>query len=355
MVSLAVFLVVGGAAFQLVQKHMPLFTSQQNQAALNFSLRNAAAQMQIDLVNAGSGYFPGADIAAWPLGVTITNSNSANTNCYNASTHTYGPTCFDTINIVTAAPVAHPTDNGANCVSTTSSTLFATPVSGTLDALAASFKKDDVILVMTGDGLHLTTVKLTSDGQVTGGKVKLAHNPTGANGVNSSADDPYGISTDADSNKLGDQYCSEDWILNLNPSRSATVTYYVDATDQSNPKLMRKVAGTTPEAIAEQIIGFKVGASVKVDPNVTGVCGEAASEGDVTDSGFRYNAAGCPTDNPPGYKNDWYLIRAVKVTIIGRTPPAAGPTTYRNNFDQGPYRVEAVSVVVNPRNLSMND
>ena len=43
-------------------------------AGMNVALRNAAAQMQVDLVNAGTAYFQGANIPSWPVGVTIVNN-----------------------------------------------------------------------------------------------------------------------------------------------------------------------------------------------------------------------------------------------------------------------------------------
>ncbi len=57
----------------MFQQHVPLFTQQQNQTAVNVAMRNAAAQMQIDLANAGSGYYQGINIPAWPIGLTIVN------------------------------------------------------------------------------------------------------------------------------------------------------------------------------------------------------------------------------------------------------------------------------------------
>ena len=50
------------------------------------------------------------------------------------------------------------------------------------------------------------------------------------------------------------------------------------------------------------------------------------------------------------------LVRAVRFSLIGRTTPNTDTVyTYRNTFDQGPYQVQGMAVVVNPRNLSMND
>jgi type II secretory pathway pseudopilin PulG len=329
LIALAVFLIVSGAALSLFNSHVQLFTSQQNQSTLNFTLRNAMAQMQIDVVNAGNGFYPGPNIAAWPAGIRVVNHNAGESNCYDATTRTYGPNCFDELHVIAmdlTIPLAHPTDSGANCVSTTSSTLFGTPVSGTLTALASAFHKGDQVLLISSDGSQMTSVVLTKDAQVTGGKVKFDHNPTGANGLNTAADDPFGISTAANNN-LGAQFCNDDWILKLSPSQS--IIYKVDASDPSDPKLVRAVSGQQ-EVIADQIIGFKVGASIKNG-----------------DSDFFYDTG--------SYNADWPSIRAVRITLIARTPPLTGANAFENSFDHGPYKVEAVSTVINPRNLSMND
>ena len=84
MVAMAMFLIVGGTAVNLFKQHVPLFTQQQNQTAVNVAMRNAAAQMQIDLANAGSGYYQGINIPAWPIGVTIVNPPNVAV-CYNAA------------------------------------------------------------------------------------------------------------------------------------------------------------------------------------------------------------------------------------------------------------------------------
>src|SRR5512135_675940 len=71
MVAMAIFLIIGGAAIALVRKHAPLFTTEEQQTGLNIAMRNAAAQLQIDVVNAGTGYYQGVNIPSWPIGVTI--------------------------------------------------------------------------------------------------------------------------------------------------------------------------------------------------------------------------------------------------------------------------------------------
>ncbi|HEX3585020.1 MAG TPA: prepilin-type N-terminal cleavage/methylation domain-containing protein [Candidatus Angelobacter sp.] len=328
MVAMAIFLVVGGAAVELAKKHVPLFTSQQNQTGLNLAMRNGVAQMQIDVVNAGTGYYQGVNIPSWPIGITVLNS-APGTGCFDAATNTYTSTCFDTLNVIAMdqnTPPSNPSDIGANCVSTTSSSLFVTPVGATtLAQLAADFHSGDQLLIVKSDGSQMTTTILTGDGQVTGGKVKLAHNPTGADGTNTTTADPLALTNTADSNKLGVQFCNTDWVLRLSP-----ITYSVDASDPTDPKLVRTQNGQ-PSVIAEQIIGFKVGASIW---------------NGTTDNTYSFDAA--------SYNHDWSLIRSVRVSMIGRTQTDMG-NTFRNSFDGGPYKIQSISVVINPRNLSMND
>ena len=328
MVAMAIFLVVGGAAVELAKKHVPLFTEQQSQTGLNLAMRNGVAQMQIDVVNAGTGYYQGVNIPSWPIGITILNS-APGTGCFDAATNTYTSTCFDTLNVIAMdqnTPPSNPSDLGANCVSTTSSSLFVTPVGATtLAQLAADFHTGDQILVVKSDGSQMTTTILTSDGLVTAGKVKLEHNPTGIDGTNGTTLDPLALTNSADSNKLGTQFCNTDWVLKISP-----ITYSVDASDPTDPKLIRTQNGQ-PSVIAEQIIGFKVGASVW---------------NGTTDNTYSFDAA--------SYNHDWSLIRSVRVSMIGRTPTDLS-SPFRNSFDGGPYKIQSISVVINPRNLSMND
>jgi hypothetical protein len=223
-------------------------------------------------------------------------------------------------------PPSNPSDIGSNCVSTTSSSLFITPVGATtLSQLAADFHTGDQIIVFKSDGSQMTTTILTSDGQISGGKVKLDHNPTGADGTNTTTADPLALTNSADSNKLGTQFCNTDWVLRLAP-----ITYSVDASDPTDPKLVRTQNGQ-PSVIAEQIIGFKVGASIW---------------NGTTDNTYSFDAA--------SYNHDWSLIRSVRVSMIGRTQTDIG-SSFRNSFDGGPYKIQSISVVINPRNLSMND
>lgn len=332
LVAVALFVIIGGAAFSLFAKHAPLFTQQQNLTGLNITMRNAVAQMQMDIVNAGTGYYPGTNFPDWPIGITIQN-NPPSSSCYNATTHTYTATCFDTLNVIAmdqTTPPSHPTDSGSNCVSTTSSILFANPPTGmTAATLASYFHTGDQVLVVKSDGSQMTTTILTKDGQATGNKVQLQHNPTGADGSNASTYDPLGITTNA-SNKLGTSYCSADWIMKLAP-----VTYTVDASDPTDPKLTRKQNGST-DVVAEQIIGFKVGATIW------------NSASNTSSDFYSFDSS--------SYGYNYSLIRSVRLSLIGRTPPyQSGAKNFQNNFDQGNYQIQAISIAVNPRNLSMRD
>jgi type II secretory pathway pseudopilin PulG len=332
MVSVAMFIVIGGAAFSLFSQHAPLFTQQQNLTGLNITMRNAVAQMQMDIVNAGTGYYPGTNFPDWPIGITIQN-NPTSTTCFDSTTHTYTATCFDKLNVIAmdqTTPPSHPSDSGANCVSTTSSVLFANPPTGvTAATLASYFHAGDQILVVKSDGSQMTTTILSRDGQASGAKVQLQHNPTAADGSNSSSNDPLGITTNP-SNKLGVSFCTTDWVMKLAP-----VTYAVDATDPTDPKLTRKQNGST-DVIAEQVIGFKVGATIW------------NSASNTSSEFYSFDAS--------SYAYNYSLIRSVRLSMIGRTAPnQAGGKAFQNNFDQGNYQIQAISIAVNPRNLSMRD
>ena len=72
---------------------------------------------------------------------------------------------------------------------------------------------------------------------------------------------------------MGSSFCNNDWVLRLQP-----IVYKVDDTDPSDPKLTRTVGSGTPDVIAEQIVGFKVGASI-------------ANNTDTTDGAYLFDAS----------------------------------------------------------------
>src|SRR6201996_7522120 len=90
MISIAVFLVIGAAAMSLFKQHASLFNDQQYQIGLNVSLRNALAQIENDVVNAGTGWYNATNnVASWPIGVTISNNAAGGTGCHTAGSAIY--------------------------------------------------------------------------------------------------------------------------------------------------------------------------------------------------------------------------------------------------------------------------
>ena len=143
-------------------------------------------------------------------------------------------------------------------------------------------------------------------------------------------------------NSFGHQFCGGDWILKLSP-----ISYYVNTSNPNDPQLIRKQAGN-PVAVMDQVIGFKVGATIW--NSIT----------DTMKTQYNYDASTYNVNNssPPPYDSAYMfsLVRSVRVSLIARTQPSTDPSfTFRNAFDGGPYQVQGASVVVNPRNLSMND
>lgn len=346
LVATAVFLIVSAAALSLFTSHLPLFAEQQNQAGLNIQMRNAVSQMQLDVANAGSGYYQGINIPDFPIGVTIVNNvATSSTPCNTPSTFTYGTNCFDQLNVISidaSTPPAHPTDStGTTCVSTTSSTIFASPLGSTTAAqLAADYHNGDEVLLVTANGSQISSAILTQDGSVAGGKVKLQHNGSASNGTFA---DPAGVSTNAN-NKLGTNFCGTDWVLKMNP-----ISYYVSTATPSDPQLVRQQpsGSGTPVLLADQIIGFKVGAILWNN------CVTTCTSDD--ESTYNYDSSTYVSGgNAQAY--NYSLIRSVQIEMIGRTVPNFAPTyVFRNSFDSGPYQIESSSTVLNPRNLSMNN
>ena len=337
LIAMVVFTIVAGSAFALFEQHLPLYSEQLGIAGLQLGLNNAVGQMQVDLSNAATGVFVGANVPDWAIGVTIKNSTPLAGTCNNPATFSYSATCFDTMNVIAAAqniPPLHPSPaTGTTCVSTTSSILFATPAPGHTAATdAAYFHAGDELLLLTSSGSHLSAIVLTADGAVSGTKIELQHNPTAANGTGT---DPLGITTNLN-NKLGSTFCNGDWIIKL-----SAISYYVDASNPSNPVLMRSQGGV-PTQLADQVIGFKVGA--------------ALWGGTTSSTAYNYDAATYKSTTGAADPYDYTLIRSVRVSLIGRTVPNFGPDyKFRNLFDNGPYQIQGLSIVVNPRNLSMND
>jgi hypothetical protein len=256
----------------------------------------------------------------------------------------------------------HPTDitgsttPGASSVTTQSPFYIQPNAPQTAAQLAATFTSGQQLLLITsgttssgtqlpnGNGSTTTaytpkvnTIVLTANPTVCGiNCVALTFATSNADGTNSQTNDPVGISSTLSAN-LGTIFHTTDWVMLFTPTK-----YYVDTTtNPQNPTLKRQATGGPADTIAEQIIGFKVGAATS-----------NASDTTSTPT-YSFAAPNQPTDTPVGYANNFTLVRSVRVSLIGRTTP--NPTSrIQNAFDGGPYQVVGADVVVNPRNMSMN-
>lgn len=367
LVAAVIFGIISASAFSLMAQHQPIFNQQQNLAEVNIALRNAVAQMQLDIANAGSNYYTGANIPNYPVGVVVTNNVVASGgDCRSGTPLQYSTSCFDAMSIITAdkntAP-ENPMSSSSGCIDTSAATSgangtaylspsgsvtgYGTGASAPAAATtaAASYLSGDQILFVKTDGSQYTTAKLASAGGTakvgTNWYVLLTYGVTTSTGLNSSTtNDPYNMTTHTNT-MLGNSFCSSDWVLRLLP-----ITYQVDISDPTNPTLTRAVAGLSQtlsqKTLATQIVGFKLGVSLfnnTTDTDTTTYAFDASSYNNGTAVPYNYT-----------------LLRSVMVSLIGRTKPQTDPTyVFRNTFDNGAYEIQGVSIVINPRNMSMTD
>lgn len=383
-VAMAVFMIVSIVSFSLFTRHERLLGQEQGIAGLNIGLRNALAQLQLDVVNAGSGQIMGPNVPAWPVGVTIINSNPTASQCFTAaninsagvmlSAPNYAASCFDQLNVVMVdanTPPIQPTNSCSSPLNTSSGSpvtvvgsipTVINPATGsnwTTAQVAARFLQHDQVLfvkgTISGTSYQYTTAVLTAAGATSASPagVSLSFNPTLSGGGNSSgtppANDPISMTINAPAAELTSSFCTTDFILRLLPIQySVIVSNTVNGIE--DPQLVRTQSGTT-SVLMDQVIGFKVGAATWNDSTGT-------PNFDYCYNNSIATTAYCdaPTDSIYGYGSDYTLVRSVRVTIIGRTVPSADPLyTYRNPFDNGPYQIRGSTIVVDPRNLTMNN
>jgi prepilin-type N-terminal cleavage/methylation domain-containing protein len=426
LVAMGVFLTVSAVSFTLFAKHQALLSAEQLTVGLNIGLRNALSQIQLDVVNAGDGLILGQNVPAWPVGVTIMNTNPTPAQCFAASTYNaegvmtsppvYQNACFDQLNVILADRTTPPlqpqtaaggsinTDTGPNTfyacaglinngVCTPNSIINpATNTPFTPTTLAAKFITSpavnaDQLLFVKGcaggahpnpnisavtsgtatansSGCQFTTARLVSVAAassppapstnyivITFGQTQSpgplnSPNPPSppyagsniqcANSPPSTCNDQYNMtacngvgSCFTSYTALTDTFGPGDFVVRLAP-----ITYSVDASNPQDPKLMRTQAGVQ-NVVMDQVIGFKVGATLWNNNNT---------------STFQYNYDAANYFPIP---YDYSLIRSIRVSIIGRTQP--NPTNpYQNPFDKGPYQIRGNSIIVDPRNLTMN-
>ncbi len=363
LVAMIIFMLVAAAGFTLFSKQQNASSRQQGQAALNVGVRNAISMLQMDLVNAGSGLITGSSVPGFPVGVTFSHATGT---CYNSAANppTYGAGCFDTLNIITAdpnTPPIHATNSvgvttGATGSDTSTGSAYGLAASGlTLAQTAAKFANNDQILLVSSDGTKFTSVVLTAAPAASASAVvfSFARTTTSGTVTGVNANDPLSMAKQPINDKVNDTntgatytdqlngtFSPTDWIIRLAP-----VTYSVDATtDANNPTLKRRQSGIS-NAVEEQVIGFRVGASIWNDAT------QNSFQSGANGQQYYYDPASFPA-----HTNDFSLVRSVRISLIARTAPSKDPSfTFRNQFDSGAYLIQGASVIVNPRNLSMND
>jgi len=370
MVAMSVFLIVGGAAVSLVRRHMPLFNTAQNQTQMNMALRNAVAQLQMEVVNAGTGFGGAGAVAFAPMGATI--SKAANPNC--RATATYVAGCFDSLSLIQidgSLPALAPSLDAAGTLqvdTTATSAFFLTFPGNPLGATAAQYTawanslKAGTELILVQGGTDAPTgqpsigiVVLQNDAVAnassisltTTGKTQLAYpcqftpGKTPVDGIPVGSKDPLKLYDDGECARFDKIFKPGlDYVVKV----VAGTIYQVDASNAANPKLVRTDVNGNQDIIAEQIIGFTVGAWSN---NVT--------SGPLTLIPPITNPASGYTTNPNDFNSDWASVRSLQVQLVVRaTPNSDNPSTFQNTYDQGSYQVQGMSVVINPRNLNTN-
>jgi prepilin-type N-terminal cleavage/methylation domain-containing protein len=417
LVTVAVFTVVAGVAFSLFAQHVALATRQQNLSGVNIGMRNAMAQLEVDLAGAGPNVL--STVAQnFSLGVVIQNNvpgAAGITACaVNTANWSYPvpSACFDSLAIlgpkacsgagcpVTGyVPVLQINDLNDDLSATTTINAGPTNVSDVLATDAAFFTKGDELLVLLPTNTAsqqncpknssassqspycMTVVTLTGNATVVGGNIVLTHSLTGASGLpvacpGATCTDPLGLiySSAHASNyapALMPAFSQGSFIIDLGTG-SNDIWYSVQANpaNANDPQLMRCLGGpctvATGQPLTDQVIGFKVGATLwgnnptnQADLgsyfyNAANYCDGAIEATFGTPPTY----ANCTTTPPPNNDPyDYTLVRSVRVSMVARTTPGADETAYKlsNGFDGGHYLIQQSSIVVDLRGMSNAD
>lgn len=404
---MTVFLVVAGTAFSLFGQHAALTTKQETLSGVNIGLRNAIAQLQMDLAEGGQDVLRTAPGASQPfsLGVVIQNNVPGNSPaCAPAADWSYpiNSACYDSFTIVapqTNIPLLQISDvsddlSGSTTIAAVDPNAPAGNVPATLAADAALLKQGDEILVLqfqnsptlpppacSGNGSGyvslycMTATTLTQDAAFNAGNntITLTHSLIGGAGQpigcpGAGCTDPLGLiyspahpGGTSYTSAIGKAFSQNAWIIDLGKGVN-DITYAVQAnpTNPADPQLVRcpgsSCTALNAQPLVDQIVGFKVGAALWNSHNNTNT--DIASYF-YNSANFCNGAVNTVTDcnQTPAPVNDPYdfsLIRSVRVSLIARTAPNSDLSLkgFANGFDGGPYMVQDASVVVDLRNMN---
>jgi prepilin-type N-terminal cleavage/methylation domain-containing protein len=405
LVAVALFAIISGVAFNLMYQQQQASQGLQGRVALNMALRNTESLLQMDLANAGNGFYQITNTStAGSVGVGVINHVvTPGNSCATTATQTYGVNCFDQLNVIsfqdpTLAVQNIPTPaltitnstfsssaacGSSSCVTGSVATYLTNNPSNTYAQAYSAFHVGDYLLFVKSTGAAYTVAKITAIGASNpgAGTISFGIQPTNAGGVNTLANDPFNLTACSGAaacpptnppvanDYLTSSFAANDYILKIvpvtyqvcngpgSPTTSTGALYNCDQSstspDISNPKLWRTIqAGgvTTSSVVMEQVLGFKVGASLfnAPDPNVT----------NAAETFFNYDASTYTITNSGDTAFDFGAVHSVRVSLIGRTVPnttkiSATSYVYQNAFDGGPYQVQGTAIVVNPRNMNL--
>lgn len=415
LVAMAVFLIVAAAAFSLFSQNTALATHQQTLSSVNIGLRNAISQMEMDLSGAGQNVLGTVQGAAGQFspGVIIRNNvPGVSPACVpNAATWGYpaASACFDSLTtiatkqctvagVATSAPVLA-LDGGESLWTSTTSWANDPNAGAVLANEVGCYQNGDEILVleMPNSGTSFvacdpyngnTQSNFCLGAYTLSANASVAVDPTSGNtdielphlteGIGS---DPLGIIFNSAGvtnyergNTLVTPVPSASYVIDVGTG-SGNVTYAVQANpiNAADMQLVRCPGSVctvaNAQVLVDQIIGFKVGADLY-----------ASSSAPTDLASYSYNSAtycngGIETSvgPPPVFVNcdqtpqpaagldpyDFALIRSIRVSLIGRTPPGGDldltKSKFQNGFDGGPYLVQQASVIVNLRGISISN
>ncbi|MGH9688079.1 MAG: PulJ/GspJ family protein [Candidatus Acidiferrales bacterium] len=420
MVAMLVFLIVAGTAFSVFDKHMEMITHQEALSGVNLALRNATSQLQIDLSGAGQNLLSGAGqnlatkLGDFSTGVVIQNSvppsqGGTAAACVPAGNWTYPASsgCFDSLTIFGPQNVGcTATTNGQPPVLAiadselidSNSTISATDPADSTGAILATDKNcfqsgDELLLIqMPSPGgsnptcdaaaaqftycisaVTLTAAPSVNTVSIDGSNVtvlQLTHTLTGSNGVpsgcpGSSCTDPQGVLYNPQSpigynfqNAVSRTFSPGAFVVDIGSSSSQIKYSVVVSPSNTADTQLQRCDSSGCAVLADQVIGFKLGAALwsnesNDQPDIANYFYDSSKYCYDSDGTTDCNATPAPANDP----YDFGLIRAVRVSLIGRTIPSTDPVLnkFANGFDNGPYLVQQSSVVVDLRNMSIGD
>lgn len=407
-VAMAVFVIVAGTAFTIFGKHEEYAVRQEGLSSVNIGLRNAIAQMQMDLSGGGQNLLATAPGAAPPfsLGVIVQNNmpGTAAACTPNANTWAYPipSACYDGFMIVNpkgCAVLSLVAPSGLALSSTNSMSVTDNSTAPNLTSDAACFQTGDELLVLTESNTEtlltcnttsgeqseycMSVVTLTNKGQAvptaSPTSITLDYNPPATNGGPSgcpgaTCSDALGVIYQAYGNG-GNNYGNAlesgtfpngAYVVDLGPaSNQISYSVQLNPSDATDPQLVRCTAplalcsAATGQVLADQVIGFKVGAALWDNEDQEDIASYFYNAANYCNGSVPVAApTNCTATPPPANdRDDYALVRSIRISMIGRTKPESDMTlnNFKNGFDNGPYLVQQASVAVDIRNMSNTD